>query len=195
MSDQYGPNNPNWKGGRSVASNGYVLIKDRNNPMADVRGYVYEHRLVVSEREGRPLSSREQVHHEDEVKTNNADDNLELCPTAAHHRLRHRKRIDLRMPDEPNATVSCACGCGQQFERYDDIGRPRRFISGHNPRSSPTADAIIAALQDGPLPRVRLIARIPTSKRAIACCLSKLKRAGRIEQAGHGIWRLRGVPA
>jgi hypothetical protein len=28
--------------------------------------------------------------------------------------------------------VSCECGCGQVFPRFDRAGRPRRFVSGHN---------------------------------------------------------------
>lgn len=28
--------------------------------------------------------------------------------------------------------IECACGCGRIFNRYDQWGRPRRFISGHN---------------------------------------------------------------
>lgn len=191
MADQFGPNNPNWKGGRTVASNGYVLVKDRDNPMADVRGYVYEHRLVVSEREGRPLMRREQVHHEDLVKTNNDDENLELCASLAEHRVRHRRRSDLRLPGEANVVVICACGCGQRFKRYDDTGRPRVFVPGHNPQPSPTRDRILTLLQDGPLARRDLIAQAATTARAVAVALSKLKRVGRVEQAARGVWRLR----
>jgi hypothetical protein len=192
MSDQVGAANPNWKGGRTVASNGYVLVKDRDNPMADVRGYVYEHRLVVSKREGRPLDTREQVHHEDEVKTNNRDDNLELCASLAVHRVRHRQRDDLRMHGEANPTVPCACGCDNSFERYDADGRPRRFVSGHNPQPAPTKAAILRALTGGPCHRQALIAALDTSGHAVAVALSKLKRSGQIEQAGRGIWRLKG---
>jgi predicted Rossmann fold nucleotide-binding protein DprA/Smf involved in DNA uptake len=191
VSESFGPDNPNWKGGRTVASNGYVLVKDRDNPMADVRGYVYEHRLVVSEREGRPLTTREQVHHDDLVKTNNDDDNLELCASLADHRVRHRRRTDLRMPSEPNVRIECACGCGQQFDRYDGDGRPRRFVSGHNPQPSPTCGAILALLKHGPLSRRVLIARMALTEHAVAVALSKLKRAGRVEQAALGVWRLR----
>lgn len=40
--------------GRSIASNGYVLIwVGRDHPLADVRGYAYEHRLVASQTIGR----------------------------------------------------------------------------------------------------------------------------------------------
>lgn len=43
-----GPDNPNWRGGRSVASNGYMLVRAGvGHHLADVRGYAYEHRLVV----------------------------------------------------------------------------------------------------------------------------------------------------
>lgn len=48
--------NPNWKGGRSIASNGYVLIKvGTGHHLADVRGYAYEHRLVAERKLGRRL--------------------------------------------------------------------------------------------------------------------------------------------
>lgn len=37
-----GASNPNWKGGRTIASNGYVLIKvGKEHHLADVRGYAY----------------------------------------------------------------------------------------------------------------------------------------------------------
>lgn len=36
----------NWKGGRTVTQHGYVLIYvSKNHPLADCRGYAYEHRL------------------------------------------------------------------------------------------------------------------------------------------------------
>lgn len=50
-----GPDNPNWKGGRSIASNGYVLLRMPGHHLADVRGYVYEHRLVAEQKLGRRL--------------------------------------------------------------------------------------------------------------------------------------------
>jgi len=39
--------NPNWHGGRSITSHGYVIIKMPNHPYAMKSGYVYEHRLVA----------------------------------------------------------------------------------------------------------------------------------------------------
>jgi len=32
--------------------------------------------------------------------------------------------------------IECACGCGQSFHKYDQQGRSRRFINGHNARGN-----------------------------------------------------------
>jgi hypothetical protein len=40
----------NWKGGKTVTSRGYVLVwVGKDHPLADVRGYAYEHRLVAAQ--------------------------------------------------------------------------------------------------------------------------------------------------
>jgi hypothetical protein len=130
-----GAKNPIWKGGRSVASNGYVLIRvGVEHHLADVRGYAYEHRLVAEQKLGRRLLPGEQVHHIDRNKQNNAPENLEVEADSAHHLVHHRKESGKvkRMPGEANPTVTCACGCGGTFAQYDSSGRPRRFVTGHN---------------------------------------------------------------
>jgi hypothetical protein len=128
-----GIKNGKWKGGRSIASNGYVLIRvGVEHPLADVRGYAYEHRLVATQKIGRPLLPGEIIHHINGDKQDNRPDNIEVMPSIKHHMAHHRKRADLRDPDAPNPLVLCACGCGTQFPRYDTENRPRRFVSGHN---------------------------------------------------------------
>lgn len=131
-----GEKNGIWKGGRSVASNGYVLIRvGTEHHLADVRGYAYEHRLVAEDKIGRRLLPSEQVHHIDGDKQNNDPANLEVVESIAVHRVRHRSREKgLRLPDEANPTIVCACGCGLVFPKFDKSNRPRRFISGHNGR-------------------------------------------------------------
>lgn len=129
--------NGSWKGGRTVASNGYVLVKvGFDHPLADVRGYAYEHRLVAETKIGRPLLPGEQVHHLDGNKQNNSPQNLEVVMGGAEHHFAHRKRTDTQHPRELNTQIRCACGCGELIAKYDKLGRPRRFISGHNMRSS-----------------------------------------------------------
>lgn len=129
-----GAKNGMWKGGRLVASNGYVLVRvGRDHHLADVRGYAYEHRLVAEEKIGRRLRRGEVIHHKNEIRTDNRPENLEVTASIAHHRAEHRKPTTTkRLPGENNPLVECGCGCGQRFEKYDSSNRPRRFVTGHN---------------------------------------------------------------
>jgi hypothetical protein len=130
--DRCGSRNPFWKGGRTVASNGYVLLRMPGHPLADVRGYVYEHRLVGERVIGRPLREGEIVHHINGDKRDNRPENLEVKASIAEHLVEHRKRADLRPAGGPNPTIACACGCGATIQRFDASNRPRRFVTGHN---------------------------------------------------------------
>ena len=77
MTTYAGARNPAWKGGRTITSHGYVLIRvGQGHPLADVRGYAYEHRLVAEQLTGRPLRSDEIIHHRDGNKQNNATENI-----------------------------------------------------------------------------------------------------------------------
>jgi hypothetical protein len=82
-----------WKGGRRIA-NGYVLLylpathRFASMCVGGLKGryrrYIAEHRLVVAESIGRPLSRQEIVHHKDGNRANNALDNLELTALGQH---------------------------------------------------------------------------------------------------------------
>lgn len=73
---------PNWSGGRSLDSLGYVQVRTAKNTRTR------EHRRVAAETLGRPLQPHEQVHHRNEVKTDNRPENLEVL-TAQEHARRH----------------------------------------------------------------------------------------------------------
>ena len=128
-----GEQNNMWKGGRSIASNGYVLIRvERSHPLSDSRGYAYEHRLVASEKIGRLITSLEHVHHINGDKTDNRPENLEVL-TIAEHRLAHRIRNSSRkLPNQENKLIKCACGCGETLAKFDIWGRQRTYMNGHN---------------------------------------------------------------
>lgn len=190
MADQSGKNNPNWKGGRVVEPRGYILVRvGKNHPLADIRGYAYEHRLNAEKDISRPLLPGEEVHHDDEDKGNNKPSNLIVASSKAEHAVFHRKRIDLRLPNEDNPSIRCACGCKEQLQKFDADNRPRTYISGHNPQPSPTLDAIIGSLKAGPKPLRSIAPNLPL--RSIKVALSKLKKNGLVRNIRHGIWELK----
>ena len=92
-----GENSSSWKGGRQSTGHGYISVKlqpdDFFYPMADKRGYVLEHRLVVAKALGRCLHTWELVHHKGQRYTgienrsdNRYPENLELTIRGSHTR-------------------------------------------------------------------------------------------------------------
>lgn len=131
-----GTKNGMWKGGRTLASSGYVLIRvGVGHHLADVRGYAYEHRLVAERVIGRRLRPGEIAHHINGDKLDNRPENIKVEASIANHCADHRTRDRyLRNPYDPNPEIACDCGCGSRFTKYDASNRPRRFVSGHNVR-------------------------------------------------------------
>src|SRR5690554_1665051 len=78
--------NPIYKGG-FISNYGYRRLRMPDHPNADKSGYIFEHRLVMSQHLGRPLRSDEHVHHKDGNKLNNDISNLEIITLEEHSRL------------------------------------------------------------------------------------------------------------
>lgn len=82
---------------RFVDEKGYVLVRLTKDdpyyyPMADNRGYVYEHRLVMARHLERYLEDWEEVHHKNGNTTDNRIDNLKLIDPRLHHALHPKPR-------------------------------------------------------------------------------------------------------
>ncbi len=86
-----GAEHANWKGGRTIDSNGYVLVYTANGPYSG--RYALEHRLVMEQHLGRELSSEETIHHLNGDKTDNRLENLQLFNS------RHTKGVALCCAD------------------------------------------------------------------------------------------------
>ena len=88
-----GPFHPSWSEEKIISSHGYVKIRvGESHPLADPNGYAYEHLLVwVSAGRPRPPVGWV-IHHENEFKTDNRLENLELKPNDAHG-IEHRGKL------------------------------------------------------------------------------------------------------
>lgn len=74
-----GADNPNWKGGRYISVQGYVVIRIDG-------AYILEHRHIMQEHLGRKLGRNEHVHHMNHDKQDNRLDNLKVVDAAEHNR-------------------------------------------------------------------------------------------------------------
>lgn len=74
-----------WKGGKIKDRFGYIQIWKPNHPNAKLAGYIHEHRLIMSEYLGRPLTDKESVHHINGIKDDNRIENLQLMQHRVHN--------------------------------------------------------------------------------------------------------------
>jgi len=72
---------------------GYIYFIDKNHPLATAIGRVYYHRHVSSVKEGKWLTSEEQVHHIDENKVNNSPENLQIMTAKEHGKLHSKSEL------------------------------------------------------------------------------------------------------
>lgn len=115
---------PGWRGGRSVTKNGYIRIR-RNGT------YVLEHRAVMENHLGRPLTTDEHVHHRDHDKTNNSIENLLLTTNnehAHHHHTEAWASGGFRRKKHERATRICD-QCGVSYSRSPAHDRP--YLAHH----------------------------------------------------------------
>jgi len=129
---EFGEKHPRWKGGRIISSSGYIgIVVPKGHHLRMKNGYAYEHQIVAEQKLGRRLQKGEIVHHKNGDRTDNCLENIEICSSRFSHKVKHRKTdLERRKPNEPNPLISCACGCGIRFPKFDKYGRLRRFAPG-----------------------------------------------------------------
>lgn len=178
---------------RVTTSHGYIIVRiGRGHALADRRGYVYEHRAVGAILYGGLLPSGVHVHHRDGDRAHNSPSNLEVLTPGLHY-VEHRKRGDLRLPGEPNPVIPCACGCGERLAKYDDHGRPRRYLSGHNAAEtveSPVRAAVLRVIGSEPITTTEIARLCGYGRDAVFSALVKMARFGMVERMSRREWRL-----
>jgi len=75
-----------------VDDRGYVLVLCPNHPRKKHGNYVYEHRLVMENHLGRPLTEDEVVHHINGDKSDNRIENLQLFSNDSEHHIHEWKQ-------------------------------------------------------------------------------------------------------
>lgn len=128
-----GSGNPNFNGGKYLDEKGYVRVRMPEHP-ASVRGYVYEHRLVMEDFLGRYLESWETIHHINEVKIDNRVDNLFLT-TFPEHSIIHRSGKNVSL--ERKAKLR-----NQIRERRKNEGPRKRDARGQFIKEEKTGESI-----------------------------------------------------
>lgn len=124
----------NWKGGRLMTATGYWQVWSPGHPRAR-KGYVYEHILIAEKAVGRFLPVTVDIHHFNEVRSDNTNSNLVVCPNHAYHRLLHaRKRIVDRGGD-PNREKICQ-GC-KDLKPRSEFTRNRSRYDGLETQCQP----------------------------------------------------------
>ena len=82
--------NPRW-----ISSTGYVYVRaPEGHPYANSDGMIFEHRLVMEQKIGRPLEPWELVHHKDGNKQHNDPSNLEVMDRRAGHGEGHPRALE-----------------------------------------------------------------------------------------------------
>jgi hypothetical protein len=123
----HGENNPNYGGGKYIDDKGYVRILNPEHKY-NIKGYVYEHRLVFETYLSRYLEPWETVHHINEIKTDNRVENLYLC-TVSEHSAIHREG---RKPSEQHRAKM-----RQTMRRKNDEKREKSKINPKNVSANP----------------------------------------------------------
>ena len=80
-----------WKGGRAIATRGYILILNRSHPRANKAGYVLEHILIWEQTHGKPLPKGWIIHHLNGITSDNRPVNLVALPNKKHYLLLESK--------------------------------------------------------------------------------------------------------
>lgn len=112
-----GPEANAWRGGRAVmGSHRYVGIWMPDHPRATRGGHVLEHIVIAERALGKPLPPGVLVHHVNEIKQDNRNQNLVVCQDNAYHKLIHARMRIIKAGGNPDLDKIC-CRCKKCLPR------------------------------------------------------------------------------
>lgn len=94
--------------GRRLSTGGYVLLFAPEHPRATTNGSVFEHIVVAEKALGRLLPLGAVVHHVNDEKAENRNDNLVILENNSEHKSLHRRRRVLRAGGNPWTQWLCS---------------------------------------------------------------------------------------
>lgn len=97
------PPGPDGQPGGYITKQGYIVIRRR-----------YAHVILAEKALGKPLPPRAEVHHVNEIKSDNRPSNLVVCPDRSYHYLLHKRALAINS-GFPAHYYKCAY-CGE----FDD---------------------------------------------------------------------------
>ena len=118
-----GVQNGRWKGGRTIDSSGYALIKIPSHSRAMKSGYVREHILIAEKALGKPLPAGAVVHH-------HTPEQLVVCQDDVYHHFLHQRQRALEACGHASWRKCYIC------HQYDDPANMTRNASKNKLRFS-----------------------------------------------------------
>jgi hypothetical protein len=105
--------------------NGYALVKSPKHPKAMKDGWYWEHILVAENKINRRLKPHESVHHINQIKTDNREENLFVCTRSEHDKAHGMKTVSFYKLKDSWVCKKCE-GCGKTFYGPPSIIKKRK---------------------------------------------------------------------
>lgn len=106
----------------------YVQIRLPSHPRSSSSCRVFEHILVVEKALGKFLMRPAEVHHINDVSTDNRPENLVACQDGAYHKLLHRRQRALAACGHADWRKCVICGI---YSPLEDLFRQNQYCYAH----------------------------------------------------------------